>query len=105
RGGAVRGPDRAGDEAAPSVFFFSDGGGFARELRARVVELVGDVREAVVGLRDGGRGERVGRGDVGAGAEIGEMDVAHRVGRAQVEEVVVAAHLAVPRVEARAAER
>ena len=31
------------------------------------------------------------------------MDVAHGVGTAQVEEVVVAAHLAVPRVEPRAA--
>ncbi len=33
------------------------------------------------------------------------MDVAHRVRAAQIEQVVVAAHLAVPRVEARAAER
>ena len=57
-------------------------GGRARELRALEVEFVGDVRHAVVGLRDRGRGERVGRDDVGAGAEIGEMDVADRVGLA-----------------------
>ena len=59
---------------------------------------------AVVGLRDRGRRERVGRDDVGAGAQVGEMDVADRVGLGEIEQVVVAAHLAVPGVEARAAE-
>ena len=78
-------------------------GGLAREPGAFEVQLVGDLGHAVVGLRDAGRGERVGRDDVGAGAEIGEVDGAHRVRPRQIEQIVVAAHLAVPGVEARAA--
>ncbi len=68
-----------------------------------MVELVGDALHAVIGLRDLGGGERVGGNDVGAGAEVSQMDVAHRLRPAQIEQVVVAAHLAVPGVEARAA--
>ena len=67
------------------------------------VELVGDFFHAVVGLGDRGRRERVGRDDIGAGAQVGDVNVADRVRAAQVEQIVVAAHLAVPRVEARAA--
>ena len=102
---AVRlvGPERAGDKAAAAVFFLRQPGGLARQRGAGVVELVGDALHAVIGLRDLGGGERVGGNDVGAGAEIGQMDVAHRLRPAQVEQVVVAAHLAVPGVEARAA--
>ena len=104
RGGAVGRPQRAGDEAPAPVL--------ALGLRApppcasRAPSRLSsqrDLRHAVVGLRDRGRGERVGRDDVGAGAVIGEMDVADRVRAAEVEQVVVAADLAVPGVEARAA--
>ena len=80
-----------------------DAGGLVREPRAFGVQLVGDLRHAVIGLRDAGRGERVGRDDVGAGAEIGEVDGAHGVRPGEIEKIVVAANLAVPRVEARAA--
>ena len=102
---AVRlvGPERAGDEARAAVLLLRDVGGRAREPRALDVELVRDVLHAVVGLRDRGRGERVGRDDVGAGAEIFEMDFADRVRLREDEQVVVAADLAVPGVEARAA--
>ena len=62
-----------------------------------------DLRHAVVGLGDAGRGERVGGDDVCAGAEISEVDRAHRAGAAQVEEIVIAADLAIPRIEARPA--
>ena len=103
RGGAVGRPERAGDEARPAVLALRDVGRVARQPRALDVELVREVGHAVVGLRDAGRGERVGRDDVGAGAEIGEMDVAHRVRLAEDQQIVVAAHLAVPGVEARAA--
>ena len=68
-----------------------------------MVELVGDALQAVIGLRDLGGGERVGGNDVGAGAKVSEMNVAHRLRPAQIEQIVVAAHLAVPGVEARAA--
>ena len=78
-------------------------GGGAREPRAFDVQLVGDPLHAVVGLRDARRGEGVGRDDVGAGAVIGEMDVAHRLRPGEVEQIVVAAHFAVPGIEARAA--
>ncbi len=52
RGGAVGRPDRAGDEARAAVLALRDVGGRAREPRALEVELVGDARHAVVGLRD-----------------------------------------------------
>ena len=103
RGGAVGRPERAGDEARAAVLALRDVGGGAREPGALDVELVGDARHAVVGLRDAGRGEGVGRDDVGAGAEIGEMDVADRFRLAEDEQIVVAAHLPVPGIEARAA--
>jgi hypothetical protein len=103
RGGAVGRADGAGDETLAAVLVLRDARGLARQPRAFEVQFVGDLRHAVIGLRDAGRGERVGRDDVGAGAEIGEMDGAHRVRPAEIEEIVVAAHLAVPGVEARAA--
>ena len=52
----------------------------ARQPRALAVELIGDVRHAVVGLRDRGRRERVGRDDVGAGLVVGVVNFADRVG-------------------------
>ena len=103
RRGAVGRPERAGDEALAAVLVLGRDRGGAHQPRALEVQLVGDLLHAVVGLRDRRRGERVGRDDVGAGAEIGEMDVAHRLRLAQVEQIVVAAHLAVPGIEARAA--
>ena len=103
RGGAVGRADGAGDEALAAVLVLRDGGGLARQPRAFRVQFIGDLRHAVVGLRDAGRGKRVGRDDVGAGAEIIEVDGAHRVRPAQIEQIVVAADVAVPGVEARAA--
>ena len=103
RGGAVGRADGAGDEALPAVLVLGDARGVAGEPGAFEVQFVGDLRHAVIGLRDAGRGEGVGRDDVGAGAEIGEVDGAHRVRPAEIEQIVVAAHLAVPGIEARAA--
>ena len=100
---AVGRADRACDEALAPVLVLGGQRGGAHQPRTLEVELVGDVLHAVVGLRDRRRGERVGRDDVGAGAEIGEMDVAHRLRLAQIQQIVVAAHLAVPGIEARAA--
>ena len=103
RGGAVGRPERAGDEARAAVLGLRGIGRRARESRALEVELVGDAGEPVVGLGDAGRGEGVGRDDVGAGAEIGQMNLADLVGLAEDEQIVVAAHLPVPGIEARAA--
>ena len=103
RGGAVGRADGAGDEALLAVLVLRDARGVAGEAGAFEVQFVGDLRHRVIGLRDAGRGEGVGRDDVGAGAEIGEVDGAHRVGPAEIEQIVVAAHLAVPGIEARAA--
>jgi hypothetical protein len=100
---AVGRAQRAGDEAAAAVFLFRLARGLMRQRGAGDIELVGDALHAVIGLRDRGRGKGVGRDDVGAGAEILEMDFAHSIGPTQVEQVVIAAHLAVPGVEARAA--
>src|SRR5215813_10160971 len=71
--------------------------------RACSIEFVGDALHAVVGLGNGGRGKCVGGNDVGTGTEIGKMDGAHGVGTAEIEQIVVAPHLTIPRVEARAA--
>ena len=103
RGGAVGRADGAGDEALLAVLVLRDARGVAGEAGAFEVQFVGDLRHGVIGLRDAGRGEGVGRDDVGAGAEIGEVDGAHRVRPAEIEQIVVAAHLAVPGIEARAA--
>ena len=103
RGRAVGRPERAGDKPLAAVFLFRRRGRLARQRRAGMVELVGDALHAVIGLRDLGGGECVGGDDVGAGAKVSQMDVAHRVRPAQIEQVVVAAHFAVPGVEARAA--
>ena len=103
RRGAVGRPERTGHETRPAVFALRDIGCIAREPRALDVELVRELGHAVVGLRNAGRRERVGRDDVGAGAEIRQMDGAHRTRLAQHQEIVVAAHLAIPGIEARAA--
>ena len=102
---AVRlvGPISAGDETRAAVLVLGHARGLAREPGAFEVQFIGDLRHAVVGLGDAGRGESVGRNDVGAGAVIGEMNRAHRVGPREIEEIVVAAHLAVPGIEAGAA--
>ena len=80
RGGPVGRPDGAGHETRTSILGLRDHGSGPGELGAFTIELARMVGQAVVGLRDRGRGEGVGRDDVGTGPEIGEMNVAHRVG-------------------------
>ena len=79
RGGAVGRAERAGDEARLAVLGGDARGGGAREPRAVEVQLIGEVRQVVVGLRDRGRGEGVGGDDVGAGAQIIGVDVLDRL--------------------------
>ena len=98
------GPERAGDEAR------SVGGGdvvdrLAGERRGRDVQLVAEVLEAVVGLRDARAVEGVGADDVGARVEVGAVDLADHVGVAQGQQVVVAGQAPVVRREALAAVR
>ena len=100
RGGAVGGADGAGHETRTAVLGLRDRGGGAGELGAFAIQFVRELGQAIIGLRDRGRGERVGRDDVGAGAIIGEMDVAHRRRLRQNQKIVIAAHLAVPGIEA-----
>ena len=100
---AVGRPQRSGHEAAAAVFLLRAHGGLARKRCACLVELVGDALHAVIGLRNRSRGEGVGRHEVGASPEVREMDVTHCIRLAEIEQVVVAAHLAVPGVETRAA--
>jgi hypothetical protein len=104
RSGAVGRAERAGDEAAAAVILLRQPRCLMRQFGAGLVQLIGDLLHAVVGLRDGGGGKRIGADDIGTGAEVSEMNVAHRVRPAQVQQVVVAAQLAVPGVEAGAAE-
>ena len=100
---AVGRTDRARDEALALILVLGGQRGGAHQPRTLEVQLIRDVLHAVIGLRDRRRGERVGRNDVGAGAEVGEMDVAHRLRLAKIQQIVVAAYLAVPGIEARAA--
>jgi hypothetical protein len=103
RRGAIGRADCAGDKTLAAVLALCAIGRFPRQARALGVEFIGDVRHAVVGLRDAGRRKSVGRDDVGAGAEISEVNGAHGVRTAEIEQVVVAAHFSVPGVETRAA--
>ena len=103
RRGPVGRPERAGDETWNAVLGLGVLGRLARQPRAREIQLIGNVFHAVIGLRDGRRGKRVGRDDVGAGLEVGIMNVADRARPRQIQEIVVAAHFAVPGIEARAA--
>ena len=103
RGGAVGRADRAGDEARAAILTLRAARGGAGEPRALEVQFVGHLRHAVIGLRDARRREGVGRDDVGAGTEIGEMNGAHGLRPAEVEQIVIAPHLAVPGIEARPA--
>ena len=95
RGGAVGRADGAGDEARLAVLGGYAGGGGARELGAFEIQLVGEAREVVIGLRDRGRGKGVGGDDVGAGAQIFGVDVLDRLRLGQDQQVVVAADVAV----------
>ncbi len=103
RGGAVGRPDGAGDEAAAAILRLGQLRRLLGELGTLEIDLVDNALHAVIGHGDGGAGEGVGLDDVGAGEEIGEMDVPHRVRSADVQEVVIAAHIAVPRLEPLAA--
>ena len=103
RGGAVGRPHRAGYEPRPAVLLGRDRRRLAREPRPVAIELVDEFLHAVIGLRDRRRREGVGRGDVGARAEIIEMDIAYRVRLREIEQIVVAAYIALPFGEARAA--
>jgi hypothetical protein len=67
---AVQRADRAGDEARARRVLRSSARPRPREPRGLEVELVREVLERVVGLRDARRAERVGLDDVGAGGEV-----------------------------------
>ena len=71
-------------------------GCLARQPGRLVVQLVGEVLHAVVGLRDPLRAEGVGRDDVGAGLEVLAVDRPDDVGLGEAEQVAVAAQVAVP---------
>src|SRR5690606_38300373 len=69
-----------------------------------VVQLVGQVFHAVVGLGYAGRVEGVGFDDVGAGVEIGPFDAGNDLGPAENQQCVVAFEIPVPVDAALAAE-
>src|SRR5258708_38379590 len=97
------GANGAGDKAGPTVLGLGEIGGGAGKLSAFEIELVGDAGHAVIGLRDAGGGDGVGRDDIGASTEVREMNVTDLGRLAENKEGGVAAHLAVPRSESRAA--
>ena len=103
RSGAIGRPERAGDETRAAVLALREIGRRARKPCALDIELMRDALHAVIGLGNARRGEGVGRDDIGAGAEIGEMNVADLRRLTEDEEIVVAAHLTVPGIEACAA--
>ena len=102
-GGAVGWTDGTRHKAWTPIFVLSNARGGARQSCSLQVELVGQLGHSVIGLGDAGRGERIGRNDIGAGTKIGEMNSADGFRPGEVEEIIIAANFAVPRVEARAA--
>ena len=104
RRGAVGRPQRAGDEAAPSVGLLRLDRRPARQSRAVAIEFVDLILHPVVGLRDRGRGEGVGLENVGAGQRVGQMDVFDRLRLGQGQKIIVALQGAVAGMKAIAAE-
>ena len=91
RSRAVGGPERAGDEARPRWVLRGELIGCrARELRRLEVELVNEVLQAVVRLRDRGRVEGIGLDHVGARREVLQVDSPDDPGLRQHQQVVVA---------------
>ena len=99
RRGAIRRPQRAGDEAAPTVCSFRLDRRPPRQSRPVAIELVDEFLHSVVGLGDRGRGEGVGFENIRAGHRIGEMDVFDRPRLAQRQQIVVALKMAVAGVK------
>ena len=95
RGGPVRRPEGASNEAGPVRFRGLRGvGGFAGDPRRCCVHLANERLQRVIALGNAGRGERVRLDDVGAGFQIGVVDRSHDRRLRQREQVVVAAKVA-----------
>ena len=77
----------------------------AGELCAFAIQLIGEVRQVVIGLRDRGRGEGVGGDDVGAGAQIIGVDILDRLRLGQDQQIVVASDIAMEVRKSRTAKR
>ena len=77
---------------------------FAGDARRREVDVAHVFDRPVVSLRDARRREGVGLDDVGAGEQVAQVDLAHRVGLGQHQQVVVAGEITGMRLEAFAAE-
>ena len=105
RRGAVGRAQRARNKSRLAVFSGYPLGSGAREFGAIAIELIGEVRHVVVGLRDRGRGEGVGRDDVGAGAQIIGVDIFDRLRLGQDQQIVVATDVAVKIRKTRATKR
>ena len=99
------GPIEPATKRGRSGVFFVHSSATALAIRAPFdVQLVGDVLEQVVGLRDGGAAEGVGLDDVGAGGQVLAVDLADHVGPRQDQQVVVALQILRVILEALAAE-
>ena len=84
--GLVERPDRAGHEAG---LVRATRGRLFGETCGRDVEIVDDVLQVVVGLRERVRVERVGFDDVGAGVQVLLVDPADHVGPRENQQIVV----------------
>ncbi len=89
-------PERTGNETAAAVLFKGQLGGLSSEARTFDVELIGERLHTVVGHNNGRTGKGVCLDHVGASEEVLEVDGADGVGLGQVEQVVIAAHIAGP---------
>ena len=103
RGCAARGSEHACDEPGSPVGLLCEIRLGAGEPGGLAVDLGGELSELVLGQRDRGRVERVRLDDVGAGGEVRPVDLAHRVGLREAQEVVQALQVDLPVGEALAA--
>ncbi|MNK92639.1 hypothetical protein D3C87_1127690 [compost metagenome] len=78
--------------------------GLARQLGRLQVQFVGQFRQVVVALRDGGGAEGVGLDDVGASFQVLAVDLGDHIGPHQGQQLVVALHVLAVAGEALAAE-
>ena len=92
-------PDGARDEAAASILLLRDQPCFPCDPGTFAIELVDQLLHAVIGLGDGSARKRVRLDDIRSSQKVAQVDVAHRIGLCENEQVIVAFDVLPPILE------
>ena len=104
RGRAVGRTNGTCDKAFAAIALFGLDGGFHRKPCAFAVEFMHHRFHAVIGLRNGCRGEGVGFDNIRASQQVVEMDGPHRIRLRQNQQIIIALLVMARLLEARATE-